>query len=253
MTNIDALSWSDVKSSQVVRMAILPWGATEPHNLHLSYSTDNLLSRAVSLDAAAKAEAQGVQTVVLPAIPFGSQNPGQTDLPLCIHMRVETQKAILYDVVSSLKRSGINKLLIMNGHGGNTFNGVVRDLAVDFPDFLIAISDWYKVVDSRSFFTEPGDHAGELETSMMLHYYPEYVKPKEVYGSGTTRQFTISGLNKRLFWLPRNWQRVSDDTGIGNPQHANAEKGKLFADAVSTVVAEFIRDFANADPDKLYC
>ena len=159
MTNIDALSWSDVKSSQF-RLAILPWGATEPHNLHLPYSTDNLLSRAVSLDAAAKAEAQGVQAVVLPAIHFGSQNPGQTDLPICIHMRVETQKAILYDVVSSLKRGGINKLLIMNGHGGNSFNGVVRDLAVEFPDFLIVTTDWYKVVDARSFFTEPGVQAG---------------------------------------------------------------------------------------------
>ena len=251
MTNIDALSWSDVKSSQF-RLAILPWGATEPHNLHLPYSTDNLLSRAVSLDAAAKAEAQGVQAVVLPAIPFGSQNPGQTDLPICIHMRVETQKAILYDVVSSLKRGGINKLLIMNGHGGNSFNGVVRDLAVEFPDFLIVTTDWYKVVDARSFFTEPGDHAGELETSMMLHYYPEYVKPQETYGTGATRQFTISGLNNRSFWLPRNWQRVSEDTGIGNPQHASAENGKLFAEAVSNVVAEFICDFANATSDNLY-
>lgn len=108
------------------------------------------------------------------------------------------------------------------------------------------------MVDARSFFTEPGDHAGELETSMMLHYYPEYVKHQAAYGTGATRQFAISGLNNRSFWLPRNWQRVSEDTGIGNPQHASAEKGKLFAEAVSNVVAEFISDFANATSDNLY-
>ncbi len=242
MTNIDELTWSDVKSTGF-NIALLPWGATEPHNLHLPFTTDNLLSHAISLDAAAKAENLGVKSVVLPTIPFGSQNPGQTEYPFCIHLRTETQKAILTDVVSSLHRGGIRKMIILNGHGGNNFSGIVRDLAVDFPDFLIATTDWYKIVDARKFFTEPGDHAGELETSLMLHYYLHLVKPHENYGSGSTRQFTIEALNNRTFWLPRNWKKVSEDTGIGNPQFANAEKGKNFAEAVTDKIAGFIKKF----------
>jgi creatinine amidohydrolase len=242
MTNIDELTWSDVKSTEF-NIALLPCGATEPHNLHLPYTTDNLLSRAISLGAAAKAKNLGVKSVVLPTIPFGSQNPGQTDFPFCIHLRTETQKAILTDIVSSLYRGGIRKMLILNGHGGNNFGGIVRDLAVDCPNFLIATTDWYKIVDARKFFTEPGDHAGELETSLMMHYYPHLVKTHENYGSGSTRQFSIEALNNRTFWLPRNWKEVSVDTGIGNPQFANAEKGKNFAEAITDKIAGFIKEF----------
>lgn len=251
MYNIDELAWSDVKLTHF-HIALLPWGATEPHNLHLPYTTDNLLSRTISLDAAAKAEKSGVRSVVLPAIPFGSQNPGQTDLPFCIHIRTETQKAILTDIVASLHRGGIRKLIILNGHGGNSFSGTVRDLAVDFPDFSIVTTDWYKIADAQKFFTEPGDHAGELETSLMLHYYPHLVKSVENYGLGSTRQFTIEALNNRTFWLPRNWKEVSADTGIGNPQYASAEKGKLFADAVTDVIAEFMQKFAFVKAKDLY-
>ncbi len=243
MNNIDELTWSDVKSTDFY-IALLPWGATEPHNLHLPYTTDNLLSRAISLEAAAKAEKFGVKSVVLPTIPFGSQNPGQTEFPFCIHTRTETQIAILRDIVSSLHRGGITKLIILNGHGGNSFSGIVRDLAVDLPDFLIVTTDWYKIVDARNYFTEPGDHAGELETSLMLHYYPQWVKPHANYGSGTTRSFSIDALNNRKFWLPRNWKKVSEDTGIGNPQYASAEKGKIFAEAVTDQIAGFMKEFA---------
>lgn len=251
MNNIDEITWSDVKGKQF-DLAILPWGATEPHNYQLPYTTDNLLSRAVSLDAATKAELMGVRSVVLPTIPFGSQNPGQTDLPFCIHVRMDTQMAILRDVVASLHRQGIRKLVILNGHGGNNFTSFIRDLAVDYKDFMIVSSDWYKVVDARPYFDEPGDHAGELETAMMLHYYPDLVKPKEMYGSGETKNFTIKALKNRQFWLPRNWSAVSSDTGIGNPQHATAEKGKKFADAVTESIAAFLSDFVNTQPQDLY-
>lgn len=201
MNNIDALTWSDVKSTKF-DLAILPWGATEPHNLHLPYTTDNLLSRAVSLDAATKAELRGVRSVVLPAIPLGAQNPGQTELLFCLHARMETQKAILQDIVASLHYQGLRRLLIINGHGGNIFNSFVRDLALDYKDFLIVTSDYFKLVDANAYFDEPGDHAGELETSLMLHYYPELVKPAETYGKGESKQFSIKGLRNRSFWLP---------------------------------------------------
>lgn len=251
MNNIDAISWSDVRSTKF-DMAILPWGATEPHNLHLPYTTDNLLSKAISLDSAKKASAMGVNAVVLPAIPFGSQNPGQTDYLFCIHARTETQMAILRDIVTSLHRQGIRKLVIINGHGGNNFTGFIRDLAVEYPDFQIVASEYYKTIDVRPFFEEAGDHAGELETSLMLHYFPELVKPQEGWGKGESKEFSIKSLKERKFWLPRNWAAVSEDTGIGNPQHATAEKGKIYAEAVTQKIAEFFSDFVSTSAEELY-
>mgnify|MGYP001196925033 FL=1 len=125
----------------------LPWGATEPHNLHLPYMTDCILSHDVAVSAALIAKQKyGVNCMVMPPIGMGSQNPGQRELPFCIHTRYETQKAILTDIVSSLYVQGIRKLVIINGHGGNTFKSMIRDLSVDYPDFLIASSEWYTVL-----------------------------------------------------------------------------------------------------------
>lgn len=96
-------------------------GATEPHNLHLPYMTDCILSHDVAVSAALIAKQKyGVNCMVMPPIGMGSQNPGQRELPFCIHTRYETQKAILTDIVSSLYVQGIRKLVIINGHGGNT-------------------------------------------------------------------------------------------------------------------------------------
>ena len=228
-------------------MAILPWGATEPHNLHLPYLTDCILSHAVAVDAAQIAlDHTGVRAMVLPYITMGSQNPGQRELKFCIHSRYETQKAILTDIVSSLHYQGIRRLLIISGHGGNGFKNMIRDLAVDYPDFTVACSDWFSVLPGKDYFDSPGDHADELETSVMMHYHPELVNLNEA-GSGTYHPFALPTLQQKVAWIPRDWSKVSDDTGIGNPHYATAEKGKRFAEAVAARYAQFIYEFCRLE------
>ena len=69
-------------------VVILPWGATEPHNLHLPYLTDCILPHDIAVDAATLAlERSGVRCMVMPPVPFGAHNPGQRELPFCIHTR----------------------------------------------------------------------------------------------------------------------------------------------------------------------
>lgn len=103
---------------------ILPWGATEPHNLHLPYLTDCILPHDIAVEAAELALSRsGVRCMVMPPVPFGAHNPGQRELPFCIHTRYATQQAILEDIVSSLHVQGFRKLLILSGHGGNNFKG----------------------------------------------------------------------------------------------------------------------------------
>lgn len=219
-------------------LAVLPWGATEPHNLHLPYLTDCILAHAVAVDAARKAlETCGVRCMVLPPVNMGSQNSGQRELPFCIHARYETQKAIHTDIASSLRAQGMRRLVIVNGHGGNCFKNMIRDLAVEMPDLLIAAGDWYTACPARDFFDEPGDHADELETSVMMHYHPELVNLAEA-GSGASKPFAARMLNEKVAWVPRDWRRVSQDTGIGNPAKATAGKGRRFAEAVVGRFAE---------------
>lgn len=232
-------------------VAILPWGATEPHNLHLPYMTDCILSQAVALDAAERALRQhGVRCMVLPPVAMGSQNPGQRDLPFCIHYRYETQFSILKDIVASLQHQGIRRLLIVNGHGGNSFKQMIRDLSlVSHPSsIMIASAEWFKMASAKDFFEQPGDHADEIETSVMMHYHPELVRLEEA-GEGKARSFAIEALREGKVWMPRHWTLVTDDTGIGNPALSTAEKGRRFADACADGFARFLRDFSKINEE----
>lgn len=231
-------------------IAILPWGATEPHNLHLPYLTDAILSHDVAVDAAELAfEKYGVRAMVLAPMPLGSQNPGQRELKFCVHYRYETQKAVLTDIVTSLRHQGIKRLLIVNGHGGNSFKNMTRDLAVDMPDMLIASSEWFKVCNPKEYFDQPSDHADELETSVMMHYHPELVNLSEA-GSGDSTGFKPQTLRDGVAWIPRDWSKVSKDTGIGNPCLSTPEKGARFAAAVAGRYADLLRDLVTSE---LYC
>lgn len=223
-------------------MVLLPWGATEPHNLHLPYLTDCILSHDIAVDVAHKAlDLYGLRCMVMPYVTAGSQNPGQRELPFCIHYRYETQKAILTDIVSSLYVQGHRHMLIINGHGGNTFKNMIRDLSIDYPDFVIACSEWYTFVPKADYFEQPGDHADEVETSVMMHYHPELVDLSEA-GDGASRNFTSQMLREKVAWIPRHWQQVSSDTGIGNPRSASAEKGVCYTVAVVERYAQLIKE-----------
>lgn len=223
-------------------MVILPWGAVEPHNYHLPYLTDCILSYEIACDCAARAHEIGITCMVMPPVWFGSQNPGQWNKPFCIHTRSETQKAILQDVITSLYIQGFQKLVIVNGHGGNTFKSFVRDLAVMYPDFYVVVADWYAIVPTEGFFEEnPDEHAGEQETSVMLHYHPELVSMERA-GEGRVFPLKIGSVDKKTGWLPRNWDEVTADTGIGNPGKSSAEKGKRYAEEVVKRITELLTD-----------
>src|ERR1043165_6373190 len=93
-------------------VAVLPWGATEAHNYHLPYGTDNIQAEQVAIRAAEIAWQRGARAVVLPVVPFGV-NTTQLDIKLTINMNPSTQAAVLGDVVAALDLQGIHKLVIV--------------------------------------------------------------------------------------------------------------------------------------------
>jgi creatinine amidohydrolase len=242
-------TWAEVRASGY-QVAILPWGATEAHNTHLPYATDTISAERVALAAAEVATAAGAHLVVLPAIPYGVQT-GQREIPLCINLDPSTQAAILRNVAESIVGAGIPKLVIVNGHGGNDFRQMIRELQGRIP-LLIAQVNWYQVVDPRPFFTAPGDHAGELETSVMQHLAPGLVRPLTSAGNGETKRHRIAGFREGWAWTPRRWVEVSADTGVGDPRDATSAKGEKYLAAVTTKLGEFLQELAATDPTGLY-
>jgi creatinine amidohydrolase len=241
--------WRTVRDTRY-DVAVLPWGATEAHNYHLPYGTDTVQCDHVAAEAARRAWEAGARPVVLPTVPFGVQT-GQLDIPLCLNVNPSTQAALLADLVASLEGQGIRRLVVLNGHGGNDFRQMIRELQPRTGVFLAAVN-WWKVVDAAPYFREPGDHAGELETSVMLHVAPELVLPLSEAGDGGERRPRIAAFREGWAWTPRRWTAVSADTGVGDPSAASAEKGRAFFDAVAERVAGFLVELAALDPAELY-
>mgnify|MGYP001815362090 FL=1 len=119
-------------------------------------------------------------------------------------------------------------------------------------DVFMCVSNWWTVADAEAVFDEPGDHAGELETSVMMHIAPELVAPLEDAGPGKGRVFGVEGLRSGVAWAPRDWAKVTEDTGVGDPSAASAEKGARYFEAVTAVLADFLVELAEADVDDLY-
>lgn len=242
-------SWATVRETSY-EVAVLPWGATEAHNRHLPYATDNIEAGSVAESAAGLAWERGARVVTLPVVPFGV-NTTQLDIPLTLGVTPTTQLAILRDVASALAGQGIRKLVILNGHGGNDFWPLIRELHAELPVFVCAVN-WYQCVDPRPFFSEPGDHAGELETSVMMALAPRLVQPLSSAGSGAARQWRIAAFREGWAWAPRRWTAVTSDTGVGDPSAATPEKGAAFLAAVRERLAGFLVELAAAELDDMY-
>ena len=242
-------TWATVRD-MAYEVAVLPWGATEAHNYHLPYGTDNFESEYIAAEAARLAWDAGARVVVLPILPFGVQ-AGQLDIPFCLNLFPSTQAVVLGDLARSLDRQGIRRLVILNGHGGNDFRWMIRELQPQVSVFL-CMASWYQIVDPTGYFEDLGDHAGEMETSIMLHIAPELVRPLSEAGDGKARRFRVPALREGWAWAPRQWTRVSADTGIGTPAAATREKGARYTAEVIERLSRFFIDLAAADPDDLY-
>jgi creatinine amidohydrolase len=242
-------NWKTIRELEY-EVAVLPWGATEAHNLHLPYGTDSLQAEAVAVAAAARAWERGARCLVLPTVPFGA-NAQQVDIPHTLNLNPSTQAFLLADLIESLDAQELPKLVILNGHGGNEFRPMIRELQAK-TDVFLCLVDWWKVLDNGRFFDEPGDHAGEMETSLVMHLAPDLVLPLSEAGPGAGRRFSVKGLREGIAWAPRNWTQVTADTGVGNPAAATAQKGRVFLEALTEHLSEFLVDLAAADLDALY-
>lgn len=242
-------TWKSIKDLHCT-LAILPWGATEAHNYHLPYSTDTLQCDAIAAEAARYAWEKDTPVMVLPTVPFGV-NTTQLDIPFCLNMNPSTQFALLHDLVDALEEQGIKKLVIINGHGGNDFRQMIREL---FPltSMFVCVLNWYNCLPPAEYFDDAGDHAGELETSVMMALQPHLVLPLSVAGDGHQKRPVIKAMREGKVWSPRPWTTITADTGVGNPAAATPEKGIRFIAAVAEYLGEFLIELSETPPDRLY-
>lgn len=239
--------------SQQWQVAVLPFGATEPHNLHMPYGTDNFQVEEIGRRACEFAYRAGAKVLLLPTIPYGvNTNHLQVPGAVTCSLTPTTLLHVLADLVDSLERQGVRKLVLLNGHGGNELKPLTRELHHRTKVFL-CVCDWYRMAADvyPQIFQEPGEHADEVETSLGLAFFPDLVKP-ELADDGAARPTRFEALNRGWVSITRPWHLVSTNTGLGNPRAASAQKGRQLMDVLVERLGRFLIELAAAPMDDAF-
>jgi creatinine amidohydrolase len=226
-------------------VVVLPFGATEPHNLHMPYGTDNFQVEAIGRKACQRAYDAGARVLLLPTIPYGvNTNHFQVPGALACSVTPTTLLHLITDLVDSMERQGVRKMVLLNGHGGNELKPWLRELHHRTHVFL-CLCDWFRMAADRygELFEEPGEHADEVETSLGMAFFPELLRP-ELADEGAARPTRFEALNRGWLTMTRPWHLATTNTGLGNPAAASAEKGRRLMDIVVDRLAGFLVELA---------
>jgi creatinine amidohydrolase/Fe(II)-dependent formamide hydrolase-like protein len=224
------LTWPDAERRLgEVDVAMLPVGAIEQHGPHLPLDTDTFDAEYLCHRVAERCREP--RPMVLPSIPYGVSYHHQ-DFPGTVSVGPDTLSQLVYEVGMSAARNGINKLVIVNGHGGNmpalqfAAQMINRDAqiftCVDTGETSDA--DVEKLTDTR-----PDLHAGEVETSTTLAIRPELVdmkKAKRFVPRFSSRYLDFSS-EYGVEWYAHT-SRISPSGVLGDPTRATPEKGMEF-------------------------
>ncbi|NUN97154.1 MAG: creatininase family protein [Candidatus Omnitrophica bacterium] len=238
-------------SKRKYEVAVLPTGSTEPHNLHLPEGQDSLHTTEVARRSVSLAWKESESILLLPALPYGV-DCNLLSFPLAIHVSQAALDAVIRDILGSLVHHGIQKVVVLNGHGGNDFVPLIRQVQCDL-DVHVFLCNWWLVGADKyaEIFEKPDDHAGELETSVALALFPQLVEPG-VARDGQARAYRFEALEKGWVRTSRNFARLNDHCATGDPSLASAEKGQKYLALVCERIAKFLVEVADSPLDETF-
>jgi creatinine amidohydrolase len=245
-----------IVKDQSYEIAVLPLGATEPHNLHLPYGTDTFEANVIGEMICEAAHNRGAKVILLPTIPYGTET-NQMAFPLAMNLNPSTLFRVITDLVDSLAHHGIKKIVLLNSHGGNDLKPLLRELYGKTPASLF-LCNWYRVLDDikSQLFEHPDDHAGEMETSIALAYFPEFVgrsaDGKLDADDGAVQPTRFEAVNRGWISITRPWHLLTTNSGAGNPHQATAEKGVRFMELLVQRLTDFLVELSAAKIDERF-
>ena len=247
---LDELTMKRVREREF-EVAVLPVGATEPHGLHVPYGSDAFHVEQVADLCCEAAHKQGAKVLLLPTLPYGVDS-NQMEFPFAMHVGQPVLDAMVTDIVRSLEHHGVRKFVLFNGHGGNTFKGLLRELFGKTKVFVTLIDWWMVAADHhKAIFEKPGDHADEMETSVGLALFPELIHLADA-DDGAVRETRFEAINKGWVQITRPWHLLTKNAGVGDPRAATAEKGRRYIQLTVERVARFLRELSDATMDEQF-
>ena len=206
------------------QVAVLPVGSFEQHGAYLPLATDTLVACAVAREIA------GAYPVhLLPPVTISCSHE-HAAWPGTVSISSVTLHAVVRDIAASLRRSGVDALVVVNGHGGNYVLGnVVQESSARGERMALfpAAEDWEAARERAGVVTSllTDMHAGEIETSILLHAHPEMLRP-----GYATSDFVA---DDRRHLLTLGMSGYTDSGVIGRPSLGSAEKGKELLESLA--------------------
>lgn len=229
-------------------VVVLPLGSTEPHGNHLPYGTDTYQITATCRLGVKWANREGARALLYPTLPI-TCNANMRRHPFALRMHVRTFMRMLIDIVVQCREDGINKVVICNGHGGNTsmVDATLREIAgMDNMPFVccnngVPPAGYVSPIKHRS------DHAGEAESSMMLAVRPDLVRT-EKFTDNPFGRLKAPLLAKTSFVRP--WHLYLPAGAGGETRESTAEKGRTIIEANARGLADILIELTNAKFDR---
>jgi creatinine amidohydrolase len=246
------INYGIVKEQQY-EVAVLPLGATEPHNLHLPFGMDTIEGDTIGEKICEAAWERGAKVLLLPTVPYGTHT-NQREFPFAMNVNPSTLGAVIGDLVESLVYHGLRKIVLLNSHGGNDLKALLRELYGQTPAHLFLCNWWTIFKDVyQEIFHEPDDHAGEMETSFALAYCPELVARNPdgtlTADEGRKSETRFEAVNCGWVSITRPWHLLTTNTGAGNPHAASAEKGRRLMEILVDRLGGFLAELSAAEVD----
>lgn len=253
MTHLADLTWEEIRSRAARDpVVVLPTGSLEQHGPHLPVKVDTRLVTAVTEEAVRRASARA-DVLLAPTVWMGlsTHHTGYFSLTLSF----DTYQQVITELVESLIRTGFGRILVVNGHGGNTDPLHLTVTRVrDRHKVVIATADYWALAAqelNRIRESRPGGmgHACEFETSMIMHLEPGAVRADRIqaeYPPGIPGWFTIDmTTHGGSVKLGTRFEDITRRGVVGDPTLATPEKGRRFFEAVVTRLEELLVSFAN--------
>jgi len=230
-------------------VAVVPTGSLEQHGSHLPVGTDSLLAEVVVREGVDIAAERGTQAVAFPTIWTGF-SPHHVPLGATVSLSKETLIALLDDVCSSLLEMGFEKVLLVNGHGGNrpAVSLVAGDVGTRQDEADVAEISYNTLARERFEELRSGEagsayHAGEFETSLMLHLYGEHVDADAATDDheDPPTEFSPRGMfSGGSLGMRHTYDFLTEDGVRGEPTLGSADVGAALFEAATEGLAEVI-------------
>ena len=258
---VSSVRLEDLTSSEARQLVdrggiiIVPVGALEQHGAHLPLKTDFALALEISTRAAEILASRDIPIAVAPALWTG-YSPHHMAFPGTVTLSATTMLAVLSDVCASLWQHGFRKILILNGHGGNTnlIGTAAQSLRFEKQVRVAVANYWAFALEELRAWRESElggiNHAGEMEMSLMLHAFPGLCRPDRARDSrrvSQSRFFSPDLLSSAPVATPWDFAELSDDGTIGSPEQASPERGEVLMNAIVARVTDFLDEMSGWD------